>query len=62
MENNVHHDVYNADVCTRATKREGGGEGNAEGEEREKDRNGTEGWGEQSGVEREEESRRGEHG
>lgn len=26
MENNVHHDVYNADVCTRATK-SGGGRG-----------------------------------
>lgn len=36
MENNVHHDVYNADVCTRVD-----GGGNAEGEEREKDRNGT---------------------
>lgn len=42
MENNVHHDVYNADVCTRATER-GGGE-NAEGEEREKDRVGRAEW------------------
>lgn len=64
MENNVHHDVYNADVCTRATKRGGGGEGR--GTQRAKKEKkigmGQRGGGEQSGDEKEEENRRGEHG
>lgn len=55
--------MYIMRTCAPGQRRVWGGEeGNAEGEEREKDRNGTEGWGEQSGDEKEEENRRGEHG
>lgn len=55
MENNVHRDVYNANVCIGARgeeESERGGGGWREGEEREKDRNET-------GVGREERRRGG---
>lgn len=63
MENNVHHDVYNADVCTRATRRgEGRGTQRAKKEKKIGMGQGGVGWGERSGDEKEEENRRGEHG
>lgn len=56
MENNVHHDVYNADVCTRARReKRGGGEA-----KKEKKIGMGQRWGEKSGDEEEEENRRGE--
>lgn len=54
MENNVHHDVYNADVCIKARR------GRARRAKKEKKIGMGQGWGEKSGDEKEEENRRGE--
>jgi len=44
MENNVHHDVYNADVCTRARR------GKRRGRRKRKRSEWDKGWGEESSA------------
>lgn len=59
MENNVHRDVYNVDVCTKA-RRGRRGEGGMQRAKKEKKIGMGQEWGEKSGDEKEEENRRGE--
>lgn len=59
METNVHHDVYNADVCS-GVQTEGGGEGKREGTKKEKRSEWDREVGKRSGDEEEEENRREE--